>query len=64
MLPTLINSIFPSIILESFTDKYYAAAKKDLITRLEIITGAPVVLNRGELLYYQDYYMFEYNHQL
>ena len=50
--------------LESFTDKYYAAAKKDLITRLEIITGAPVVLNRGELLYYQDYYMFEYNHEL
>ena len=33
--------------LESYTDKYYAAAKKDLITRFEIITGAPVVLNRG-----------------
>ena len=48
--------------LESFTDKYYAAAKKDLITRLEVITEAPVVLNREELLYYQDLYMFEYIH--
>jgi len=50
--------------LESFTDKYYAAAKKDIITRLEVITEAPVVLNCEELLYYQDFYMFEYIHFL
>ena len=50
------------VLLESFKDKYYAAAKKDLITRLEVITEAPVVLNREELLYYQYIYMFEYIH--
>lgn len=52
------------VLLESFKDKYYAAVKKDLITRLEIITGAPVVLNLDELMYYQDNYMFEYKHSL
>lgn len=50
------------VLLESFKDKYYAAAKKDLITRLEIITEVPVVLNLDELMYYQDNYMFEYIH--
>lgn len=50
------------VLLESFKVMYYAAVKKDLITRLEIITGAPVVLNLNELMYYQDNYMFEYIH--
>ena len=50
------------VLLKSFKDKYYSAAKKELINRLEVITGASVVLNLEELLYYQDNYMFEYIH--
>jgi hypothetical protein len=49
-------------LLQSFKDKYLDAVKKDLIARLEIITGAPVILNLEELIYYQDNYMFEYIH--
>jgi hypothetical protein len=52
------------VLLESFKDKYYAAVKKDIIFRLEIITGVQVVLNLDELMYYQDNYMFEYIHNL
>mgnify|MGYP000630637908 CR=1 FL=1 len=52
------------IQLQSFKDKYYAALKNELISRLEIITGAPVVINLEELVYYQDNYMFEYIHFL
>ena len=50
--------------LQSFKDKYYPTAKKELITRLEVITDAPVVLNREELGFYQDNYMFEYVHDI
>jgi len=50
------------VLLQSFKNKYYAAAKKDLITRLEIIIGTQVVLNVEEIIYYQDNYMFEYIH--
>jgi hypothetical protein len=50
------------IQLKSFKDKYYAALKNELISRLEIIIGAPVILNLEELIYYQDNYMFEYIH--
>ena len=50
------------VLLQTFKDKYFAAAKKDLITRLEIITEAPVVIKLEELVYYQDNYMFEYIH--
>ena len=50
------------IQLQSFKDKYYAALKNELISRLEIIIGAPVNLNLEELIYYQDNYMFEYIH--
>ena len=49
-------------LLQSFKDKYYDSIKKELICRLEIITGAPVILNLEELIYYQDNYMFEYIH--
>ena len=49
-------------LLQSFKDKYYDSVKKELICRLEIITGAPVILNLEELIYYQDNYMFEYSH--
>lgn len=49
---------------EKFTNKYYAKVKKDIISRLEIIIGAPIVLNLEEIIYYQDYYMFEYIHNL
>jgi hypothetical protein len=50
------------VLLQTFKDKYFAAAKKDLISRLEIITEAPVVIKLEELVYYQDNYMFEYIH--
>ena len=50
------------VLLQTFQDKYLDAVKKDLISRLEIITGAPVVINLEELVYYQDNYMFEYIH--
>ena len=50
------------LLLESFKDKCYDSVKKELICRLEIITGAPVILNLEELIYYQDNYMFEYIH--
>jgi len=50
------------VLLQSFKDKYLDAVKKDLISRLEIITGTPVIINLGELIYYQDNYMFEYSH--
>lgn len=50
------------VLLQTFKDKYLDAVKKDLISRLEIITGAPVVINLEELVYYQDNYMFEYIH--
>jgi hypothetical protein len=50
------------IQLQSFKDKYYAALKNELISRLEIIIGAPVILDLEELIYYQDNYMFEYIH--
>ena len=50
------------LLLQSFKDKYYTAVKKELISRLEIITKAPVILNLEELIFYQDNYMFEYIH--
>jgi hypothetical protein len=50
------------VLLQTFKDKYLDAVKKDLISRLEIITGAPIVINLEELVYYQDNYMFEYIH--
>jgi hypothetical protein len=50
------------VLLQSFKDKYYAAVKKDLISRLQVIIDEPVVLNREELVYYQNNYMFEYIH--
>ena len=50
------------VLVKSFKNKYHAAAKKDLIKRLEIILGIPVVVNLNEILYYQDNYMFEYTH--
>ena len=52
------------VLLQTFKDKYLDAVKKDLISRLEIITGALVVINLEELVYYQDNYMFEYIHNL
>lgn len=51
-------------LLQSFKDKYLDAEKKDLISGLEIITGAPVLINLEELVYYQDNYMFEYSHKI
>lgn len=50
------------VLLQTFKDKYRDAVKKDLISRLEIITEAPVSINLEELVYYQDNYMFEYIH--
>jgi hypothetical protein len=50
------------VLLQTFQDKYLDAVKKDLISRLEIITEAPVIINLEELIYYQDNYMFEYIH--
>ena len=50
------------VLLQTFKDKYLDAVKKDLISRLEIITRTPVVINLEELVYYQDNYMFEYIH--
>ena len=50
------------VLLQTFKDKYLDAVKKDLISRLEIITGAPIVINLEELVHYQDNYMFEYIH--
>lgn len=50
------------VLLQTFQDKYRDAVKKDLISRLEIITEAPVSINLEELVYYQDNYMFEYIH--
>lgn len=50
------------VLLQTFKDKYLDAVKKDLISRLEIITGALVVINLEELVYYKDNYMFEYIH--
>jgi len=50
------------VLFQTFQDKYLDAVKKDLISRLEIITGAPVVINLEELVYYQNNYMFEYIH--
>ena len=52
------------VLLQTFKDKYLDNVKKDLISRLEIITGTPVILNLEELVYYQDNYMFEYVHFL
>jgi hypothetical protein len=48
--------------LQTFKDKYLDAIKRDLISRLEIITEAVIVFNLEELIYYQDNYMFEYIH--
>lgn len=50
------------VLLQTFQDKYLDAVKKDLISRLEIIIGAPVVINLEKSVYYQDNYMFEYIH--
>lgn len=50
------------VLLQTFKDKYRDAVKKDLISRIEIITEAPVSINLEELVYYQDNYMFEYTH--
>jgi hypothetical protein len=50
------------VLLQTFQDKYLDAVKKDIISRLEIITEAPVIINLEELIYYQDNYMFEYFH--
>ena len=52
------------VLLQTFKDKYLDAIKKELISRLEIITKSPAVLNLEELVYYQDNYMFEYSHFL
>ena len=50
------------VSLQTFKDKYLDAIKRDLISRLEIITEAVIVFNLEELIYYQDNYMFEYIH--
>lgn len=50
------------VLLQTFQDKYLDAVKKDLISRLEIITETQVIINLEELIYYQDNYMFEYIH--
>ena len=50
------------VLFQTFKDKYLDAVKKDLISRIEIITEAPVSINLEELVYYQDNYMFEYTH--
>jgi hypothetical protein len=38
------------VLLQTFKDKYLDNVKKDLISRLEIITGTPVILNLEELV--------------
>ena len=53
--------IFNKIISE-IIHEYLHAVKKDLISRLEIIIEAPLVLNLEELVYYKNNYMFEYMH--
>ncbi len=50
------------VLLQSFKDKYLDAVKKDLISRLEIITEAPIIINLEELIYYKENYMFQYIH--
>ena len=46
----------------SFKNEYLSFVKDEIINRLEIIIGAPIKLNFEELIYYHDYYMFEYSH--
>ena len=47
---------------EAFMKKYYDKAKKEIISRLELITRKPISLIPEKLLCYQEFYGIEYTH--
>lgn len=57
---------FPKEILKdnTFFENYIIAAQNDISKRFKTILGESFKVNVDELIYYHNYYMFEYSHQL